>query len=140
VSQGRPRQIYAPEPLVQALVAFFTEWWNGGAPRTGPSPRLGGEDEISSSALLSLQSFNDGGIGSSIATPGIITLRCIREKCEWLLVTDETSHDQYKQREWFNQSWDDVLHRDLVHGRQSAGNAQSAMPGSIPSSKRDAQE
>ena len=58
--------------------------------------------------------------------------RCIREKCERLLVADEASHDQYKQREWFNQSWDDVLHRHLVHGRQSAGNAQSAMPSSIP--------
>ena len=81
-----------------------------------------------------------GGVGSSIATPGIIALRCIREKCEWLLVADEASHDQCQQREWFNQSWDDVLHRHLVHGRQSAGNAQSAMPGSIPSSKRDAQE
>jgi hypothetical protein len=47
----------------------------------------------------------DCGIGSSIATPGIIALRCIREKCERLLVADEASHDQYKQREWFNQSW-----------------------------------
>src|SRR3984893_13952193 len=30
------------------------------------------------------------------------------------------------------QSWDDVLHRHLVHGRQSAGNAQSEMPRPIP--------
>jgi hypothetical protein len=74
----------------------------------------------------------DGGVGSGIATAAIIALRCIREKCEQLLVADEASHDQYKQREWFNQSWDDVLHRHLVHGRQSAGNAQSAMPRSIP--------
>ena len=77
-------------------------------------------------------SCDGGGIGSSIATPGIIAVRCLREKCEWLLVPDEASHDQYKQREWFNQSWDDVLHRHDVHGRQSAGNAQPAMPRSIP--------
>jgi hypothetical protein len=53
---------------------------------------------------------------------------------------DDPFHNQYKQREWFNQSWDDVLHRHLVHGRQSARNAQSAMPCPIPSSKREAQE
>ena len=93
--------------------------------------RVQRQDDGSILACFS-QHYCDGGIGSSIATAGIIALRCIREKCERLLVADEASHDQYRQREWSNQSWDDVLHRHLVHGRQSAGNAQSAMPRSIP--------
>jgi hypothetical protein len=90
------------------------------------------EDDGSIIVRFSLHFLDGGGIGSSIATPGISDVRCLRETCEWLLVPDETSHDQYKQREWFNQSWDDVLHRHDVHGHQSAGNAQPAMPRSIP--------
>ena len=74
----------------------------------------------------------DGGIGSSIATPGIIAVRCVREKCERLLVADEASHDQSQHREWFNKPRDDILYRNHVHGRQSARNAQPAMPSSIP--------
>jgi hypothetical protein len=61
------------------------------------------EDNSSIISRFTLHSFDSGGVGSSIATPGIIAVRCIREKCERLLVADEASHDQYRQREWSNQ-------------------------------------
>jgi hypothetical protein len=64
--------------------------------------RVQRQDDGSIIARFSLHSC-DGGIGSGIATAGIIALRCIREKCERLLVADEASHDQYRQREWSNQ-------------------------------------
>jgi hypothetical protein len=89
------------------------------------------EDNSSIISRFNLHSC-DGGIGSSIATSGIIAVRCIREKCEWLLVADEENHNQCQHREWCNKPWDDLLHRHDVHGHQSARNAQPAMPRSIP--------
>ena len=49
------------------------------------------EDDGSIIARFNLHSC-DGGMGSSIATPGIIAVRCVREKCERLLVPDEASY------------------------------------------------
>jgi len=42
-------------------------------------------------ALLSLQRFDGGGIGSGIATAAVIAVRCLRSTCKWLLVPDEAS-------------------------------------------------
>jgi hypothetical protein len=60
-------------------------------------------------ARFGLYSFDSDGIGSSIATPGIIAVRCIRAKCEWLLVADEENHDQCQHREWCDKPWDDLF-------------------------------
>jgi hypothetical protein len=48
------------------------------------------EDDGSIIARFNLHSC-DGGMGSSIAAPGIIAVRCVREECERLLVPDEAS-------------------------------------------------
>jgi hypothetical protein len=53
--------------------------------------RVQRQDDGSSIALLSLQRFDGGGIGSGIATAAVIAVRCLRSTCKWLLVPDEAS-------------------------------------------------
>jgi hypothetical protein len=55
-------------------------------------------------------------MGSIIATASIIAVRCVREKCQRLLVADEASYNQCTQWEWFNRTWDDVLYRTMFMG------------------------
>jgi hypothetical protein len=49
--------------------------------------------------------MDGAGIDSSLATAGIIAVRCVCEKYERLLVPDQASHNQCKYREWHDRPW-----------------------------------
>jgi hypothetical protein len=76
-----------------------------------------GSHDGSDIAHFSLHHVASGGIGSDIATASIIALRCLREKCQRMLVADEASYNrECRRRECCNRTWNDVLHRHQFHG------------------------